>query len=155
MNSVKNITLILLSLTCAMKAEANEQHSFGVGLGSSYSGLGINIAQLSDDDMKYISAGCVSSSSKNGSTCGLGIGWIVTDLFDNNNNKHGLGAYAGIIGTEINLDDNQPLYGLGFGYHYFLNGINKPGTNLGFSFLTGNSDNGQENVLMFQIGYQF
>ncbi len=53
-------------------------------MGAIYSGLGANVSLLSKTDMKYISAGCVGYSSRYGSTCGFGAGWIVTLLTDTN-----------------------------------------------------------------------
>lgn len=82
------LLLPLISLNCF--AEENNQDkgfSIGLGLGAMYSGLGTNLSFVSDNDLKYISTGCVEHGSINGSTCGFGAGWIKTDLFGTNSNK--------------------------------------------------------------------
>ena len=84
--------------------------------------------------MKYVSTGCVSYSSYSGSACGLGVGWIKTDLFNTDSNKHGFGAYIGVVGKDSNQSSfsrkNSAKYGIGLGYHYFLNGISESGLKL-------------------------
>ena len=143
-----------------MNVSAEESYSFGLGIGASYSGLGVNISQLSENDMKYISAGCISYSSASGETCGVGIGWIKTDLMETASNKHGLGAYLGIVGTKREVRsfsdfEDEPVYGIGVGYHYFFNGTNDSGTNLGFSLVAGDYEEKIESTIIFQVGYQF
>lgn len=133
-----------------------EDISVGVGAGMSYSGLGANVAYVSETDMKYVSAGCVSYSSSSGSTCGAGIGWIKTDLFDNDSNKHGLGAYLGVVGVETAfLRDDKAVYGAGLGYHYFFNGIDKSGFNLGITVVAADTEDDDKFGLSLQAGYQF
>jgi len=141
---------------CSLGVHAENLFSFGVGIGYSYSGLGVNVSKLAANDIKYFSAGCVSHSTTFGSACGVGIGWITTELLKTPSKKHGLGGYLGIVGSEnkINVSsfDNESVYGLGIGYHYFFKGISEPGTNLGFSLVAGE---GGENSVMLQLGYQF
>lgn len=129
--------------------------TFGLGIGSFYSGLGVNVGVQSETDLKYMSLGCVRFSSLD-STCGMGLGWIQTGLFGLQSLKHGLSLYAGIIGSELNNNyDYSSVYGAGLGYHYFFNGINDSGSNLGFTLVVG-SDNPSEQIGgMFQFGYQF
>jgi len=137
--------------------------SFGVGIGAAYSGLGANLALVSDRDMKYISAGCVQYSSRYGSTCGFGMGWIVTDLFNSESNKHGWGIYVTKAGHESNFvfDGNtarfneEEYYGAGVSYTYFMNGINKPGLNFGISAHVTNAKYDEKVNGFLQVGYQF
>ena len=152
------LTLILTNIF-STNIKAEESYSFGLGIGPLYNGLGGNIAHISNNEMRYASAGCISYSSLFGSTCGVGLGWIKTDLFESESNKDGYGIYIGTIGSEAELDhdgwDNKPIYGIGVGYHYFFNGIDESGSNLGISFGAGDSNNGTEHRLMFTFGYQF
>ena len=103
--------------------------------------------------MKYISAGCYSYSTANGSVCGAGIGWIKTNLFGLQTNKHGFGAYLGTVGTERSLYDDKAANGLAISYNYFLRGIDKPGFNFGASFVY--SDDLDSGKMILQAGYQF
>lgn len=155
MKIITQSLLLLLALISSSRAIANESFTFGVGMGSFYSGVGINAGIQSTTDIKYVSLGCVSYSSINGETCGGGIGWVNTELFDSSNTKHGASIYLGIMGTDTHYFDNDAIYGLGLGYHYFFNGISHSGTNLGFTLLAGNANDGMSIGAMLQIGYQF
>jgi hypothetical protein len=163
---LKKLVLVLSFISGSLVAQENtfdSQYSVGVGLGAIYSGLGANFALLSDRDMKYISAGCVEYSSMYGSTCGIGAGWIVTDLFNSNSNKHGVGVYVTKAGSEsqVYLDDNgfnfveNQYYGAGVSYTYFMNGINKPGFNFGISAHATNAKYDEKINGFLQVGYQF
>ncbi|ALO35052.1 hypothetical protein CMT41_10245 [Colwellia sp. MT41] len=72
--------LLPLTLVVSSPTFASDDFTFGIGLGSLYSGIGVNTGMQSNVDLKYISAGCVSYSSQ-GSTCAMGIGWVKTDIF--------------------------------------------------------------------------
>ncbi|MEP0354613.1 hypothetical protein [Paraglaciecola sp.] len=155
MKKIKFIAYLLAPLVFSVNSVADE-FSFGLGAGSLYSGLGANIAMRSDTDLKYLSAGCISYSDRGGSSCGVGAGWVTTDLFDFQNSQHGLGAYVGVVGTESTIfRKDEAIYGAGFGYHYFFNGIGISGANAGFSFVVGDAKSGTHTGLMAQIGYQF
>ncbi len=138
--------------------------SFGVGAGAPYAGLGGHVAKVSDTDMKYLSLGCIQYSSLMGSACGLGAGWMVTDLFDATSNNHGLGIYAlQTAGEELSertggffaIDKHQNYSAVGLNYTYFSNGINKSGFTFGLSVHATNADYDRKINGMFQIGYQF
>jgi hypothetical protein len=139
-------------------------YSFGVGAGAPYAGLGGHVAKVSDTDMKYLSLGCIQYSSLMGSACGLGAGWMVTDLFDATSNNHGLGIYAlQTAGEELSertggffaIDKHQNYSAVGLNYTYFSNGINKSGFTFGLSVHATNADYDRKINGMFQIGYQF
>jgi len=151
------IKLFLLALTLVVSSQtlANDNFTFGIGAGSFYSGIGVNAGIQSKTDLKYVSIGCVSYSSLNGEACGAGIGWVKTDLFSSTNNKHGTSVYLGIVGSENTYFNNDPIYGLGLGYHYFFNGISNSGVNLGFTLVAGNENDGLDIGGMLQAGYQF
>lgn len=163
---MKKLLLFLSLVSVSGVAVANEtdkKFSVGVGIGAAYSGLGANFALLSNRDMKYVSAGCVEYSSFSGSTCGFGAGWIVTDLFNSNSNKHGIGVYVTKAGDEsyAYLDDSgfkfvkKQYYGAGVSYTYFVNGINKPGFNFGISAHATNAKYEGRIQGFLQVGYQF
>ena len=163
---MKKILLLLplLSLSClATEENQTKNYSIGVGMGALYSGIGANFSLVSENDLKYISAGCTAYGSTNGAECGVGIGWITTELFDFGNNKHGFGIYAGILGKEnsytyennqYSFDENN-YYGAGVSYTYFMSGINQSGLNFGVSLHATNADYDGKYGGFFQIGYQF
>ncbi len=158
----------LLSLNCF--AEENTQdkgYSIGIGIGAMYSGIGTNISFTSENDLKYISAGCTEYSSLRGSACGFGAGWITTGLFDSDSNKHGFGVYISSVGEEdyysyTSTTDGveyyrheNDIYGAGISYTYFTNGINHSGTTFGISIHATNADVEGSVGGFFQVGYQF
>lgn len=155
MKAITKSFLFPVALVISSSTLANDNFTFGIGAGSLYSGLGVNAGIQSKTDLKYISVGCVSYSSIYGETCGVGIGWVKTDVFDFQTPKHGASLYVGIVGDEYDNFDRKAIYGAGLGYHYFFNGINNSGVNLGFTILAGNENDGIGMGGMFQLGYQF
>tara|TARA_R110001583_G_scaffold39399_6_gene126249 strand:- start:5517 stop:6005 length:489 start_codon:yes stop_codon:yes gene_type:complete len=162
---LKKLALLLsaLSLNCvAEDSNKEKEYSVGVGMGALYSGIGANFSFISKNDMKYISAGCTEYSSLSGYSCGFGAGWIKTDLFDFNSNKHGFGVYASLVGHETyatlndqySINDND-IYGAGVSYTYFMNGIDQSGTTFGLSIHATNADFEGRYGAFFQVGYQF
>jgi hypothetical protein len=158
------LLLPLLSLSCLATEESqNKTYSIGVGMGAMYSGIGVNLALVSENDLKYISAGCTAYGSMSGAECGLGIGWITTELFDFGNNNHGFGVYAGILGKENSYtyennqysNDENNFYGAGLSYTYFKSGINQSSLTLGLSIHATNADYDGNYGGFFQVGYQF
>ncbi|SES94146.1 hypothetical protein [Thalassotalea agarivorans] len=137
-----------------LTAKADERITFGVGLGHSYSGLGANLGYQTEESFTYLSAGCVGYSTLKGSTCGAGIGWVTTAL-SQGDNHHGIGAYAGVVGVEQGVFDNEAVYGAAITYHYFFNTIAEPGFNLGFSVAGGTVESEFELVPLISFGYQF
>jgi len=153
----------LLFSSSALASESEKSTSFGVGLGAMYSGIGGNFAFVSNTDMKYVSLGCTSYSSDGESSCGAGLGWIKTDLFNADSNKHGLGIYVGkvdedrrarVVNGRLKVDE-EDVYGLGLSYTYFASGINSPGFNFGISVHKTNSDYQSGVSAFWQVGYQF
>ncbi|WP_231907350.1 hypothetical protein [Colwellia sp. PAMC 20917] len=74
---MKKLILLLsvLSLNCiAEDIQLETKYSVGVGLGALYSGIGANFSLISENDMKYISGGCVEYSTRYGAGCGFGLG---------------------------------------------------------------------------------
>lgn len=157
MISMKNLTktfLITSLFASSFNATANQRFSFGAGMGSLYSGLGINAGLRTNHDFKYISVGCVAYSERYGKICGAGAGWISTNWLDPKKHKHGVGVYMGIVGSKrVSFYDAEARYGVGVGYHYFFNGIGQSGTNLGVTIMTDTDQTGVGGML--QLGYQF
>jgi hypothetical protein len=158
------LLLTTLLFSASISASASEKPtSFGLGLGAIYSGIGGNFAFVSDTDMKYVSLGCTSYSSNGGSSCGAGLGWIKTNLFSTDSNKHGLGFYVGKVDEDRTASvvngrlkfDEQNVYGLGLSYTYFASGINSSGFNVGISVHKANSDYDSGLGAFWQVGYQF
>ncbi len=145
----------------AEETTAENDISFGVGVGALYSGLGVNINKVDDGEMWYGSTGCVADVIS-GTICGVGFGWVTTNYWDVADDKHGLGLYLGVIdgGSTINNNggfDKDPYYGAALGYHYFMNGIDKAGMTFGATVTYADKkDSWKDDVsFMLQIGYQF
>ena len=78
---IKSCFIISLAFSTYSSAD-DEIFTVGVGVGTSYSGLGMNLGLLSETDMKYVSGGCLSYGTVTGFSCGFGVGWIKTDVLD-------------------------------------------------------------------------
>jgi|TARA_B110000211_G_scaffold219086_1_gene264539 hypothetical protein len=167
---LRKLALLLpfLSLNCfAEDGMQDNNYSVGLGIGAMYAGLGTNFSLVSKNDLKYISAGCVEYNSSTKGTCGFGLGWIKTDLFDTNSNKHGFGLYVSLTGSESYVSytssstrdesfrHDSDIYGAGVSYTYFMNGIDEPGTTFGLSIHATNADFEDSYGGFFQVGYQF
>ncbi len=89
------IVLLLFVAGGVSTLSAADKTSFGLGVGALYNGLGGNLALIKADDLKYMSVGCSEfmSSSLDGTyvTCGVGVGWLRSDILTKKNSKHGLG----------------------------------------------------------------
>jgi hypothetical protein len=92
--------------------------------------------------LNNMSAGCVSYSSPFGKTCGLGASWVKTGVFDFQTPKYGISLYVGVVGSEYDYFDRKAFYDVELGYHYFFNGINNLGLNLGYTIVAGNENDG-------------
>jgi hypothetical protein len=163
---LKNFMLCMALVAMPVVAVAKDEDSkfsAGVGMGAAYAGIGANVALVSDHDMKYLSAGCVAFGVSYGATCGFGAGWIVTDLFNADANRHGWGMFATKAGNERYIefiDDDfiyfeNDYYGAGVSYTYFMNGIGEPGFNFGISMLATNAKYDEKINGFLQFGYQF
>ena len=153
MNKLAIFCLSTLLFNTSVSAE--NDFTAGIGIGSLYGGVGLNVGLQSTTDFKYVSAGCVSYSSMNGETCGFGIGYMTTGLFDYQSKKHASNFYIGIVGTERGYYEDKALYGAGLGYSYFFNGIDKSGANIGFTLIGAKANGDLEIGGMLQLGYQF
>lgn len=150
------MSIVLLSIFWNSTCNAEDEISYGVGTGALTSGLGVNTALRGDNHMGYIAAGClgIGYSNENGwiLPCGIGVGWIQTDLLTNANNHHGLGVYLGPVGIN---NDNKARYGVGVTYAYFMQGVNAKGWNFGFTPSTGQENGTAKGSLLINVGYQY
>jgi hypothetical protein len=150
----------VLSAFISAASYADSEVSFGAGVGSLYSGLGINVALRGVSHIGYVAAGCVAIghfSSSNTSEwllpCGIGAGWIWTGLLTKANNRHGIGLYAGPVGDTDN--GKVARYGLGVTYEYFLEGVNNNGWNFGITPTIGQKNGKTKGGFFLNTGYQF
>ena len=150
------MSFVVLAIFWSSAGKAENEISYGIGTGALTSGLGVNAALRGDNHMGYIAAGCIGIGYSNGQgwmlPCGIGAGWIQTDLLTNANNHHGLGVYIGPVGINA---DNKARYGVGVTYVYFMQGVNAKGWNFGFTPATGQENGKAKSSLLINVGYQF
>ena len=153
----RSITVLLLTIAAAAgTASGTEKTSFGVGIGALYNGLGGNLALIKADDLKYISLGCseASHSSAEGTdlTCGVGIGWLKSDLLTRKNRKHAVGLNIALDYDQYHAELEPSIR---LPYAFFFRGIDRRGWNIGVAPLVRWDADGTEVGVMFEIGYQF
>lgn len=153
-------TLFLGLVLSSLPLHADDALSVGAGIGSLYSGLGVNIAWRDETSMRYLAVGCpaIHHSPDTGwnSACGVGVGWVDTRLLPQNGSRHATGVYLGPVGYRGSWDAmDGALYGVGFTYHYFYQGVLTDGWNLGAGIAAGRDERDLETMVLFQVGYQF
>ncbi len=156
------ITFAALVALTAHQTEATENApSFGAGIWALYSGIGVNAALRSENDFKYVAAGCTGIGYSTNSgwilPCGVAAGWLWTGLLSSTSNRHGLGLYAGPVGINKgrNKNDDKARCGLGVTYIYFSNGSNTKGWNLGITPALGQENGKTKGGLLLNAGYPF
>jgi len=165
---MKNTLIAVLFAAFSISNTAVGDTTFGIGVGALYNGLGFNFGRTSEASLVYGSLGCMGASSSRSSSiagdvvsrdsgyetnCGLGLGYLNLSLLPGNN--HGLGLS---IGYTYDTDDisGGSEYHVMPGYHYFFNGIGRPGLNLGFGArVTRSDEDSADTGLTFNLGYQF
>ena len=150
------IVLVALLAVATGSSSAADKTSFGLGVGALYNGLGGNLALIKADDLKYISVGCSEymSSSIEGTfvTCGVGIGWLRSDLLTKKNSKHGLGLN---IALDYDGFESKAEPSIRLPYVFFFRGIDRKGWNIGVAPLVRWDADGTELGVMLEVGYQF
>ena len=139
-------------------SRAEGETSVGVGAGALYSGIGVNVGRRADHSFGYLAAGCsVGYSSANGwdVPCGVGAGWIWTDLLTKASDRHGLGIYVGPVSTKGSAGDRKEVYGAGLTYVYFFGDGVAKGWNLGITPTVGKKYGDYRRGLLINFGYQF
>jgi len=158
----KTIALAALLVLFGIESKAAENStSFGVGAGAMYSGMGVNVGLRRGNNFGYVAAGCMALGYGDASgwilPCGVGAGWIWTDLLPTANDRHGLGFYLGPVGISPDKYgyDDKARYGVGFTYLYFFNGVNASGWNVGITPALGKQGGDRKGSLLINLGYQF
>ena len=153
-------SVVIAAISLAGTVTADDRLSVGIGVGSPYSGLGLNLSLVNEREFKFMSVGCMAryegNDGESGNACGVGIGWLRSDWFSDAPSKHALGAYIGpVTGERPNANDIDVVYGVGAIYSYFISGSGRPGVQLGISPAIGRANGETEGVLLWHLGYQF
>jgi hypothetical protein len=150
------IVLAVLLAVVTGSSSAADKTSFGLGVGALYNGLGGNFALIKADDLKYISVGCSEfmSSSLDGThvTCGVGVGWLRSDILTKKNSKHGLGLN---IALDYDQFHSKVEPSIRMPYVFFFRGLDRRGWNLGVAPLVRWDADGTDLGVMLEVGYQF
>lgn len=148
---------VLTNLLIVSSSIADEKYSAGAGVGALYNGVGVNLGIFEDYGFKYASIGCISIgySSKDGllSNCGLGIGWIRSDILSDSN-RHGLGIHLGTSYNTHNNRNNLEAF-IGIPYVYLFDGMGSDGWNIGVTPIIGENHGDIEGGVLLNLGYQF
>ncbi len=149
--------VILLSGVFFSATADDGRVSFGAGLGVLYNGIGINLGLMNDVDFKYVALGCttLATSSSYGTTsnCGVGAGWMRSDILSETG-RHSLGVHLGLTyNTDENRNDIEAF--IGIPYVYFFNGIDAAGLNLGMTPFFGRHNDETREGFFLNLGYQF
>lgn len=139
----------------ATSASAQDRVSFGLGIGAPFAGLGVNLALAGKNEFKYLAGGCVAyerSGSMNQSACGVGAGWLRTDLFDPTGDRHGLGLYLGPVSGEWENRSLRAVYGGGLTYAYFTQGVSRSGLHPGATVAVGRENDKTQGYLILGLG---
>jgi len=149
------VVFVLIAIATGSSSAADKT-SFGLGAGALYNGLGGNLALIKADDLKYISVGCSEfmSSSIDGTdvTCGVGIGWLRSNILTRKNSKHGLGLNIALDYDQFH-SKGEPSIRLP--YVFFFRGLDRRGWNLGVAPLVRWDADGTDLGVMLEVGYQF
>ena len=147
---------VMLIAVAVGSSLAADKTSFGVGAGALYNGLGGNLALIKADDLKYISVGCseFSHSSSGGTdlTCGVGLGWLRSDILTRKNSKHGLGLN---IALDYDQFHSKAEPSIRLPYVFFFRGLDRKGWNIGVAPLVRWDADGTELGVMLEVGFQF
>lgn len=159
--------IIMIAIACLLSittAHARAEASFGIGMGSLFGGLGVNLAGKTEHNIFYGAVGCyaiIFSEHKDQSdTCGPSVGWLTEAWW---NNKVMLGIYGGNVGVyndkyrkNFTTEDRYRTdYGVGLSLQYFRSGHTERSVVFGSSLGAGFSDDKNHLHLSFTVGYQF
>ena len=149
---------VALGMFASSPGVADDRWSVGVGAGALYSGIGVNLAMRRDHAFGYLAAGCGASyTSSEGWNfpCGVGAGWIWTDILTQANDRHGLGIYVGPVSVDVQPGHDKVNYGAGLTYVYFFQDAVAKGWNLGITPAVGKKYGDHDWRLLINVGYQF
>ena len=122
-------TLIIPTLTFA----EDDENVFGVGMGPTYAGIGINYGKQNLHTLKYYSLGTyqLGYSGSNGLFYDFGVGYGIMTTKYSTNDKHGLGVNVGLSYAHRKYDEIGVSLKAGVNYNYFFNGMGNKGWNIG------------------------
>ena len=152
------VVVFLLAVFGSNSSRAESELSVGVGAGALYSGIGVNVGMRGEHAFAYLAAGCsVGYTSDKGwdVPCGVGAGWIWTDLVTKANDRHGLGIYVGPVSTKGPSGDVKAVYGAGLTYVYFFGDGVAKGWNLGITPTVKKEHGDYRAGALINVGYQF
>jgi hypothetical protein len=164
---MKKLIPLLLAFPLSVFAEPGNDDPYvtiSMGVGMQYGGLGINLTRVSDHDLKYLSVGWLGQNANDDNFIGLTVGWLRTDLFNLDSNRHGFGISLGRIGWEQideqvgngeYIEHDRYVYGVGLDYVYFSKGIGRPGKKYGVSLIRVDSETTPSVGIGFSMGYRF
>lgn len=145
---------VLLSLYTA-QAYTDDQYSVGIGIGVLYSGIGVYASWFSENNFRYVAAGCVVCRSSSDSTYGFGAGWLRTGIINPAVTNHGVGIYIGPVASEQANGGLETNYEVGAMYAYFPNGAVQRGFVFGIAPAVQFSEDYTGVSLDLSLGYQF
>ena len=141
----------------------------GFGFGMLNAGYGVNVGIRTGNSLTYVSAGCEEYGSFGDCDSTQTIGHFRTGLFGMKGDRNALGVYGGrlartrhpVAGASptgaINLrTTEESVYGIGVGYVFFMNGIDRTGLTVGIGYEIGRSGGSTDHhEWAFQLGVQF
>jgi len=147
-------TFLLVSLPSLCFAEQGK-HSFGMGLGPTYNGLGINYRIPTTYFSNYLSIGCPTIGYGTGSgfigRCGIGYSLLKTIT---PNRRHGLGTNLGISYAKYAVENGQSNH-IGIFYAYYFNNEETTGWNIQFGPAIEYFDQEYFRNIYLGFGYQY
>lgn len=168
---MRNRLLASIVLASTLSSTANADMTVGLGLGTLYSGIGLNFGTTTDTSLRYASLGCLGISLGNtdidssdstertqgdSSNCGVGVGYVTTSVLSGKRQGLGLSLLATNNTVYKNNDGSNLEVTVIPGYYFFFNGIDRSGFNIGaganFGFREGQS---VETGMTLNVGYQF
>ena len=169
---MKKTLLAVLVAAPLLCSAATADTTFGIGAGSLYSGLGVNLGRTTDTSLTFGALGCVGFSSAGSETragdgsversnshdsnCGVGIGHVSTALLPGN--RQGLGLSLGYT-YDTGLEEDGPggsQWRLAPSYHYFFSGIDQRGLTFGIGPQLVMYEGGSTAIgPMINLGFQF
>lgn len=133
--SIRNPVFALMTLVLMVMSLPLQAADFRVGAGLGYQfsgGVGVYLGRVKETTLQFASAGC--SFGSHDSECGIGVGFVVTDLVAHDSN-HGLGfglSYTSLL-SDMTTAGTRSSGNIYFSYQYFFKGINRRGASIGIA----------------------
>lgn len=159
--------LIAMSFLFSGVANADATYHPGLGIGSQYSGLGINVTRATDNDLWVAGAGLVRHQSDSGSLFGLTASYHRSDILGDSG-EHALGMGVGPVGVQRRFErwsqdgwtyyreiEQRAVYGGMLMYNYYPRRMSLGGMHIGVSLGYGERDGRSVSGLDINLGYRF